>query len=110
MKNKHYYLNCVCDSPRHMIRFVSYPSDEHMNMWISVQMSQYLSFFQRLKSGIKFIFKGKTDNCHWASCSIELKEVKNLKDFIEQTISLTENAEKKSVDEILVSLPKERKL
>jgi len=84
-KNKIEYLECFCSSKDHIVcvHVYEYTKGE-VFLYISTQMAQGLSFWQRLKSCFKYLFG--LGNCNYGHCTetmVEKDQAKKLKEIID---------------------------
>ncbi len=57
------YLECSCFSPEHRLSFVY--DEEDNEIYVSVFLSQYHNFFERVWIGIKYVFGYKCKYGHF---------------------------------------------
>jgi hypothetical protein len=75
------YFDCVCDSPEHTLRVVTYEDydDNTITLYIDAQMTKG-PFWKRLFKGIKYIFGYDSGEGHWFSWELNKNDTDN---FIE---------------------------
>ena len=59
---------------------------EDNELYMEIHLSNYLSFFQRVKEGIKYIFGHKSDYGHFDSIIISVEDRKRLIDILSKTV------------------------
>lgn len=86
--NRRYYLPCDCKDLNHMVVLEVEPPDEYDDFpafHIHVQLSHWLSFFQRVKAAFKYVFRINNEFCdHWSSCfTNDIDQVRRIRELAE---------------------------
>lgn len=90
MKETHHVI-CECHSPDHILQFSHMERmDGDQICWTQVQLRQHRSFWQRLVVAVKYIFGYECRYGHWDCTSIELKQGKSLRDYLNRAIEAKE--------------------
>lgn len=86
------FFECVCGMDEHTLRFKLDAYDpEDVELYTSVFLNQYRSFFGRLWIAIKYLFGYKCRHGHWDCTIIKLEDADRL-------IALLENYKRLSAD------------
>jgi hypothetical protein len=78
-----YHLECFCNSPEHIVRFVNDPDDHTNAFYIEIQLNDRYTFLKKCWVALKYIFGYKSKFGHWDCVTVSHEECVNLKRFIE---------------------------
>lgn len=78
------HLDCICHDAGHSVRFSEgFDQDDEEAVTIDVQLNQYYTFWDRLTSGIKYIFTG-IGSVGWDTVILSKKDTLTLIKFLEE--------------------------
>lgn len=93
---KNEFFVCGCGSDEHTLRFIYIGTDggkydDMPDLYTSVFLNDYRSFFKRLLVGIKYIFGYKCKYGHWDTFTLAgVEDAKRLRDTLDLYIKETE--------------------
>lgn len=84
-KDKTVYLQCECSSKDHLValHLMEWPKGE-VSFYLSTQMEEGLSFWQRLKIAFKYLFKRGCNFGHWNETILTKAEARKIKELIDE--------------------------
>ena len=84
MSDKKLYLECECHSPDHLTTYSFYDwgPNEMPELLLMVQASEYRSWYHRVKSAIKYIFKGH--GIEWHDVMIRYEDSEKLIQMLQE--------------------------
>ena len=90
--DEQFYFECDCHSDEHMLKFSLWQSrfedDEMPNLYTSIFLNQYRSFFKRFWTGLKYIFGYKCKYGHWDCWDIKPEDAERFREMIERFIEI----------------------
>ena len=82
-------ISCSCHSPEHILVFnVNYEDKE---VYTSVFLKQYRSFFQRVWVAVKYIFGYNSKYGHWDCFAADKDKILELKVFFDNAAKMVED-------------------
>lgn len=75
---------CECNDCQH--QFILIHDKEDNELYMEIHLSNYLSFFKRLKEGIKYIFGHRSNYGDFDSIIISVEDRKRLIDILQKTV------------------------
>jgi hypothetical protein len=55
-KIEYHYVECLCSSCEHVIRFVFDPNEDYGDIWTEIYLNHYHKWYKRIWIAIKYIF------------------------------------------------------
>lgn len=77
------YFECQCHTPEHTIHFTI---DDDGEVYASVFLHQYRSFYHRLWIAVKYVFGYKCQFGHWDNTVFKSEDLTKLKEVVEEGI------------------------
>ena len=86
LENKH-YIDCLCESPDHMIR-ISYDDDD---CWVEVQLNYYLPWYKRVWNALRYIFGAQPKwGGHWDVTLLDVRKAIEVRNILSEYIHLSD--------------------
>lgn len=82
-----HYFECACYSEEHTIKFVLDKDPEDPEIYVSVFLNQYRSWWKRLWVGIKYIFGYKCMYGHWDNWIMKDEDAQRLIDMCNEYLN-----------------------
>ena len=78
---------CDCEDIEHQMVISQDLDDKYKEIYVSIHLSQYHNFFQRLWIGIKYVFGKKSRNGNWDVICLDEKKIIKLKEILERKLN-----------------------
>lgn len=79
------FILCECGWAEHQLLFFYDPDEDDSrfySLYVEVHLSTWKGFFRRLWAAIRYVFGYRSRYGHWDSIMIDVKQAKELLDFI----------------------------
>jgi hypothetical protein len=81
-------ISCSCNSPEHILVFNLNKEDKEI--YTSVFLHQYRSFYERTLVAVKYVFGYKSKYGHWDCFSADAGKILELKEFFDNAAKMVE--------------------
>lgn len=76
------YFDCICHSPEHIVRFVLDDDPDFPELYFEAQLNNNLSFWKRLKFGLRYIMGFHGVGYYWDGWSLSVKDAERLGELV----------------------------
>jgi len=84
-----HFFECICGADEHTLKFVLSMEEDYPEIYTTIFLNQYRSFWKRLWVGIKYIFGYKCKYGHWDVWVLNPGDAERLKGILDLFIAKT---------------------